>query len=116
MSYPTKYRERTIEYRKEGNTLEETRQTFKVSIPTIRKWEKQQNEEGHLEKKPLARTHKKLDPKKSSAYIAEHPDSYLSEIAEVFSCTGTAVYKALKRLNITRKKRQSVTVSKTLKK
>ena len=116
MSYPTKYRERTIEYRKEGHTLEETHQTFKVSMPTIRKWEKQQKEKGHLEKKPLARAHKKLDPEKLSAYVAEYPDAYLSEIAEVFNCTDTAVHKALKKLSITRKKRQSAIVSRTLKK
>ena len=49
MSYPTKYRERTIEYRKEGHTLEETCATFKVSISTIRKWEKQLTEKGNLD-------------------------------------------------------------------
>ena len=64
MSYPTKYRERTIEYRKEGHTLEETRATFKVSISTIRKWEKQLKEKGNLEKKPLHRSFKKIDPQK----------------------------------------------------
>ena len=51
MSYSKKYRERTIEYRQDGHTLEETHQIFKVSIATIRKWEKQWKETGDLGKK-----------------------------------------------------------------
>ena len=75
MSYPTKYREQRIEYRKEGHTLEETHQTFKVSISTIRRWEKQLEEEGSLEKKPLHRSYKKVDPKKLIAYVKRHPNA-----------------------------------------
>ena len=105
MSYPTKYRERTIEYRKEGHTLEETCATFKVSISTIRKWEKQLKEKGNLEKKPLHRSFKKIDPEKLKQYVQEHPDAYLKEIAEEFHCSDTAVHLALRRLKITRKKR-----------
>ena len=107
MSYPTKYREQTIEYRKAGHTLEETHQTFKVAIVTIRKWEKQL-EEGHLEKKPLQRSYKKVDLEKLTAYIAEHPDVYQKEIAEEFGCSATAIYLAMKRMNITRKKDNGV--------
>jgi transposase len=113
MSYPKKYRERTIEYRQEGHTLEETHNTFKVSISAIRTWEKQLKEKGHLEKKPLKRSFKKLDPEKLKAYMEENLDAYQKEIAEVFSCTDTAVRKAFKRLGITRKKRQNVTGNKT---
>lgn len=51
MSYSKKYRERTIEYGQDGHTLEETHQIFKVSIATIRKWEKQWKETGDLGKK-----------------------------------------------------------------
>ena len=116
MSYPTKYRERTIEYRKAGHTLEETHQTFRVSIATIRKWEKQLEEEGNLEKKPLHRSYKKINPEKLIAYVAEHPDAYQKEIAEEFGCSATAICLAMKRLKITRKKRQQGTGSRTRKK
>ena len=59
MSYPVKYRERTIEYRQE-HTLEETSRTFKVSISTIRKWEKQLKEKGDLKAKVANRSFKKI--------------------------------------------------------
>ena len=82
MSYPTKYRERTIEYRQAGHTLEETHQIFKVSRSTIQKWEKQLKETGNLEKKELHRGYRKIDPEKLKLYVEEHPDAYQSEMAE----------------------------------
>ncbi len=97
-------RKRTIEYREEGHTLEETRKTFKVSIKTIRTWEKKLKEEGTLAKKPLNRSFKKINPDKLIEYVKEHPDAYLREIAEEFSCSINAISKTLKRLKITRKK------------
>jgi len=86
---------------------------FKVSIPTIRAWEKQLEEKGHLGKQPLKRGFKKICPEKLSAYIAQYPDAYLKEIAEEFACSDRAVSKALKRLGFTRKKRQRDTRSKS---
>ena len=116
MSYPTKYRERTIEYRKAGHTLGETHRTFKVSISTIRSWEKQLEKEGNLEKKPVHRSYKKVHPEKLKAYVAEHPDAYQKEMAEAFGCSAAAICLAMKRLKITRKKRQLGTGNKTSKK
>ena len=106
MSYPVKYRERTIEYRREGHTLEETKEVFKVAISTIRKWEKMWEEKGNLEPVKAKRTFKKVDPEKLRAYVAEHPDAYQYEIAKAFGCSKSAIQKALDRLKITRKKRQ----------
>ena len=59
MSYPVKYRERTIEYRQEGHTLGETSKTFEVAVTTIREWEKQLKEEGDLTPKVPTRGSKK---------------------------------------------------------
>jgi hypothetical protein len=36
--------------------------------------------------------------------VAEKPDAYLRELAGKFNCTGSAVFYALKKLKITRKK------------
>ena len=112
MSYPVKYRERTIEYRQEGHSLAETKAAFKVSYSTIEKWERQLKEKGDLKPKTPTRKHKKIDPDQLRAYVAEHPDAYQREIAQEFNCTQSAVQKALKRLKITRKKRLSHTKSK----
>ena len=116
MSYPTIFRKRTIEYRRSGHTLKETSEAFKVSISAIEEWERKLKESGNLEKKALNRPHKKIDPEKLMAYVEEHPDAYQREMAEEFNCSVTAIQKALKRLGITRKKRQHTTRSRILKK
>ena len=116
MSYSKKYRERTIEYRQEGHTLEETHQTFKVCRSTIQKWEKQWKETGDLEKKELHRGFRKIDPEKLKAYVAEHPDAYQSEMAQAFGCSESGIRDALRQYKITRKKRQPGIRSKTRKK
>lgn len=114
MSYPVIYRKRVIEYRQEGNTLEETGRVFKIAVSTIQGWEKQLKEKGDLENRPLNRTFKKIDPEKLKEYIKEHPDAYIKEIAEVSDCSTTAVQKAFKRLGITRKKRRPAIKNRTV--
>jgi len=116
MSYTKRYRERTIEYRQAGHTLEETHQTFKVSRSTIQKWEKQLKERGNLEKKELHRSFRKIDPERLKEYVSEHPDAYQSEMAEAFGCSESGIRNALQRHKITRKKRRQVTRSRIRKK
>ena len=115
MSYSEDYRKRTIEYREEGHTLEETHEVFKVSISTIRAWEKQWKEKGTLAPAPVVRGYKKIEPGKLKAYVREHPDACPKEIAREFNCCETAIRKAFARLGITRKKRQRITRNKTWK-
>lgn len=116
MSYEKKYRERTIEYRISGHTLKETHEVFKVARSTIQKWERQYKETGNVEKKKLNRSFRKIDPDKLKAYVAEHPDSYQSEMAEAFGCSESGIRYALWRYKITRKKRLFGIKSKTYKK
>ena len=113
MSYSVDYRKRTIEYREEGHTLEETRKVFAVAVSTIRTWEKLWREKGTLAKAPLFRSYKKIDPEKLKAYVSEHPDAYPKEIAKEFNCCETAIRKAFDRLGITRKKKTFHTKNKT---
>ena len=69
-----------------------------------------------LKKHSPNRPFKKIDPEKLKEYIKANPEAYLYEIAVIFNCCPTAIRKALKRLNITRKNRQHAIMSKTLKK
>lgn len=112
MSYSKDLRERVVKYRLSGHTIKETCEVFGVGNYAVGKWVKQYKETGDLSNKPLNRGFKKIDPEKLKAYIAEHPDAYQREIAEVFECSAVAVGKAMKRLGITRKKRHCVTVNK----
>lgn len=103
MAYSLDLRKKVLDYRK-THTLEETYLAFKVSKSTILDWETLQKENGNLKKRPLHRTFKKIDPVALAEFIVENPDSYLSEIAEHFNCTTTAVFYALENQKITLKK------------
>ena len=100
------FRERVLEYYiNEGHTIRETAAVFKVGKTTIENWEALLAETGSLEKRPLNRTFKKIDPEKLKTYVNEHNDDTLREIAEHFNCTIHAVDQALKKLKITYKKK-----------
>ena len=70
----------------------------------MQKWKSQLKESGTLAPKKRKETWRKIDPEKLRQFVAEHPDAYLREIAAEFGCAMFAVQKALKRLNISRKK------------
>ena len=104
MSYSIKFRKEVMKFIEEGNSIKSTAEQFSIGETTIKEWKKLRNETGSLEKRPLNRTFKKIDPEKLKAFVEENPDAYQYEIAEHFGCVQNAVFEALKKLNITRKK------------
>jgi transposase len=108
MAYDIKYRLRAIEYWGECKSKRKTAEVFKVSTSTLQKWKSLLKETGTLEKKPLNRTWKKIDPAKLRKYLEDHPDAYLREIAAEFGCAIHAIEKALARLKISRKKNAGI--------
>ena len=77
---------------------------FKISKTTLTRWINKEKEGKLGEVKIQVRKPKKIYPEKLIKYIEKHPDAYLVEIAEEFNCSECAIRKALKKLNITRKK------------
>lgn len=108
MSYDVKFRQRALEYWAAGHTKAETAAVFQVGTATLQAWKSQLNESGTLEPKKRRETWRKIDPEKLRAYVAEHPDAYQHEIATEFGVRLFAIQKALKRLNITRKKNHNI--------
>jgi transposase len=104
---------KVIEFLGKGYSQRVAAEVFGLSTSTVSEWAKKYKETGEVKNKPLNRTFKKVDPEKLEAYMQEHPDAYLREIAEVFQCTDMSIFRALKKLNITRKKRRSDTASKS---
>ena len=104
MAYNPKFREAVLKYLNKGHTIEEAHKVFEVGTTTIKRWKKLKKETGKLENRPLNRKNRKICPERLKAYINENPDSYLKETAEVFNCTDSAIFYALKRLKISRKK------------
>ena len=104
MAYDPKFRESVLNHIDKEHTIRDTARTFEVDPKTITNWQKLRRQTGSLQDAPKEKWHKKIDPVRLIAYYEENPDSYLSETAEVFGCSTVAIFKAKKRLKITRKK------------
>lgn len=107
--YSLDLRERVIAFIDEGGAKTEACRIFKIGHNTIYLWMRQRKSRGNI--KPKARGKYKarlLDDAKLTEYVKKHPDVTLMEMAEVFSVSHVAIWKALRRLNITHKKKPSV--------
>ena len=107
---------KVIEYLQKGNSQRKAVEVFGINLTTVNEWNKKYKSTGEVKDKKPVRTFKKLDPKKLDAYVRKHPDAYLKEIGDVFGVSDMSVHRALKKLGITRKKRNNGSKSKVLKK
>ncbi len=107
MSYDKKYRRRAIDYWNDNHSLRETAKVFSISTRTLQDWKIQLKATGELEPKKRKESWRKIDPDRLTKYLKEYPDAYLKEMAEEFNCSEAAIFKALKRLKISRKKNHS---------
>ena len=105
MSYDNKFKIKVIEYLGKGHTQKSAAEVFGIGTTTIKTWRKLFKEGTLFDVTIRKRAPKKLAPDLLRAYVSSHPDAYLSEIASVFGCSSTAVWKMFKKLGITRKKR-----------
>ena len=110
MAYDKKYRTRVVEYIFEGHTQEEAAAVFNVGTTSIKRWIALYEASGSTGGGYTVanRNPKKIDPEKLSAYMNEHPDAFLKEIALEFSCCIESARRALLRNNYTLKKRRSI--------
>lgn len=91
--YSNDLRERVVSYYDDHHTQKETCAQFSISYATLTCWLKLRWDTGSIDLKPCPSNRKrKLDGKKLKAYIAEHPDAYLREIAEVFDVSVSSVW------------------------
>jgi transposase len=101
------FQECCLNYKREGHSIEEVMEIFKVGKTTIYNWEKE-SQAGFPEKPPRT-CEKKINKEALRKAVEEKPDSELAELAKLFNCSAVAVHKALKKMGITRKKRPSRT-------
>ena len=117
MGYSVDLRIRAVKHRLEQSaSCADTAKVFGVGRSTVQSWVQRYEETGDLSDKPLIRKPKKIDPEALRAYVREHPDDTQQEMANAFHCSKQAISKALKRLNVTRKKKRSAIRSGTKKK
>lgn len=103
MAYSKDYKERAVNYKREKHTNKEVCEIFKIAKSTLYEWEKEYD--AGFPDKPKRTYEKKINKEALKKAVEERPDSELAEFAELFDCTVQAVSLALKKMNITRKKR-----------
>lgn len=103
--YSVDLRARVLEYIDETADKAKASRLFKVGIATIYRWIARKKQSGNVAPSPRKAYKKKIDDYKLIAYVQENPDHFLSEIASHFGTTLQAIFYALHRLKITRKKR-----------
>lgn len=109
--YKTELRERVLGYYDQNKvTQKEVCEIFNISLRALSRWLKMRKETGDfsLKERPKTRKARKLNKEELQAYIEKHPDHYLWEIAKRFNTTAPAVFYALKRMGISRKKNHTL--------
>jgi len=103
--YSIDLRQRVLQYLEGTHDKMKASQLFQVGIATIYRWVARRKQNGSIEPLKRKSTYKKIDDQKLITYVEQNPDHFLSEIAKYFGLTLQAVFYALRRLKITRKKR-----------
>lgn len=102
-------RVRVIQYIEEGHTQRMASKLFKVSKSAVNRWWKRYQEEGSLEAKRKLGSKGKIDQKELEEYVKKNPYQTLAEIAANFEVTGVAIWRRLKKLGFSYKKKRSPT-------
>jgi transposase len=99
-------RKRVMEFCKKGGTQTEAAQRFQVSRKSIYNW--LHSKTPYTSKVPGPRKAHKLDWEGLRRYAEKNDDAFLKEMAEAFKVGTTAVWYALKKMKISRKKNHAV--------
>ena len=106
--YSEDLRVKVVEFLKKGHTIKETAETFGVSMKSVSIWKKMDKEGKRLVFEFVPRSPHRINHEKLLAYVKEHPDAYLREIAAHFSVGLTTIWNALHRLGVKYKKTQNL--------
>lgn len=103
-------RERVIAFIEQGGKKVDAAQLFKVSRPAIDKWILLKKETGSLKSPPIPeRSWRKIDRDALRDYVNNNPDALLSEYARHFNVSDSGIWRSLKRINYTLKKKRLFT-------
>ena len=114
--YSQDLRDRVLAAYDRGMETQRIAETFAVSKAWARRIKQVRRERGQVSALPMGKVHViKIDPQRLSELVREKPDSTLEELRSHFPSVRaiSAVHKALKRLGLTFKKRQSTQRNKT---
>jgi|ERR671921_305174 transposase len=107
MSYSEDLRRRVVGYVRQGGSKAEAARRFEISLWCVKDWVKRGD--NLTAGKPGPRGSHKLDWQALQVALKQRDDATLAELAQQFRVSHNAVWYALKRLKISRKKRLGAT-------
>lgn len=105
--YSLDLRERVINHIKLGNDQLKTSRIFNVSKSSVNRWWIRYQKEGVFAPKPRLGSKGKIDPKKLRLYVETNEDKTLAEMGAVFNASICSIYRRLKKLGFSYKKKTS---------
>jgi transposase len=108
-AYSEDLRKRVIGFLKGGGSQAEAVERFSVSRGSVVRWQRLARETGKVAPRPQGRKWgvSKVEAKALRDYVTAHPDQTLVQIGKHFSVSGVMIWKRLKQLKFTFKKRAS---------
>lgn len=103
-AYTLDLREKVISFINRGGGRREASKLFSIGEDTIYRWIRR-NKSGDLAPKKRTDFRTKVPLETLRKYVEDNPDHTLKEIGLAVNLSGSKVWKHLKRLNLTRKKR-----------
>ena len=107
MSYSINLRKRVLDFITNGGSKASAERTFGISRRTIYNW--LAAEDPFSYEKPGPKGPRSIDYEALRQHVADFPDGTLAERAKHFGASEHGIFYALKKLNITRKKRHPPT-------
>ena len=108
MAYSKDFKKRAVAYKQEGHTFKQLKEAFGIPSETYYQW-KEKLESGYYEITIKRERKRKIDKEVLRQAVVDKPDAYLKDLAKQFGCTATAVFYALEKLDIKRKKTVAIT-------
>jgi len=98
MAYDIDFIKRAVAYKQNGHTFSQLREAFGIPPETYYQW-KYNLETGYYEiKKGKQIRKRKIDREQLKNAVAQKPDSYLYELANIFECSPQAIFYMLEKL------------------
>jgi transposase len=107
MAYSIDFINRAVAYKLEGHTLKQVQEAFGIPAETYYDWKRKLENGFEFGAKAKGERNRKIDKEALKQAVEANPDAFLYELAEKFDCSSAAIFYALEKLGITRKKNYS---------
>ncbi len=106
--YSLDLRKKTMNFLRNKGSIQEAQKIFGIGQATVYRWIKKEKS-GNLAAKKRTDFPRKINLPQLYAYVAEHPDHTITEIAQALNLGRTTIFMWLKTLKLTRKKKRRCT-------